>query len=265
MEDIKQECIAIIKKHTGKKHVRIVDRGNSAIMLSLVVAKSLGYKKVMVADEGRWLTHPQYPEKLGMEVIELKTDDALLDPKTLVKDAVLIYNCMGGYFVEEPVEEIYKEAKKKNVFVINDTSVLPDKKLTSNADIIIGSFGRWKVVDNHYGGFVAADNEGWLHADIGKDIEPREMDWKTFSEKLKEADNRLKWLYKECKRLKEGLKGHDVAYRDSNSLVVVVRYKDENEKQEIIEYAAKEGYEITECPREIRINSNAISIEVKRR
>jgi len=39
----------------------------------------------------------------------------------------------------------------------------------------------------------------------------------------------------------------------------------ENEREEIIDYCNKHGYEYTQCPRYIRVLDSAISIEVKRK
>ncbi|MBI4141867.1 hypothetical protein HY484_03010, partial [Candidatus Woesearchaeota archaeon] len=43
-----------------------------------------------------------------------------------------------------------------------------------------------------------------------------------------------------------------------------VKFNNEQEKQQLIDYCNKNKYEYTLCPRYIRVMDNAISIEVKK-
>ena len=45
---------------------------------------------------------------------------------------------------------------------------------------------------------------------------------------------------------------------------VVVRFEDEEEKEQLINYCEEKGFEYVECPKYIRIEEDAISIELKR-
>jgi len=47
-------------------------------------------------------------------------------------------------------------------------------------------------------------------------------------------------------------------------LVILVSFTTDNEKEKIIDFCQKNKLEWTECPRYIRLNEKAISIEVKR-
>ena len=46
--------------------------------------------------------------------------------------------------------------------------------------------------------------------------------------------------------------------------VVVIKFTTEEEKEKIINYCGNHNLEWTECPRYIRLNKPAISIEIKR-
>lgn len=59
------------------------------------------------------------------------------------------------------------------------------------------------------------------------------------------------------------LKEYDIAYPQEAGFVVAVKYKDEEEKSKIIYYCTQNSLPFTECPRYIRLNQPAISIEVK--
>ena len=67
----------ILKIMTGKKYVKLVNRGNSAIKLALKIAKAKGFSQVYIPDQGGWLTYRQFPKKMGFNVIEIKTVDKL--------------------------------------------------------------------------------------------------------------------------------------------------------------------------------------------
>ena len=67
-----------ILKLTNKKNMVFVKRGNEAIKQSLKIAYDLGKRKLLLCDQGGWLTYSQFGEKIGFAVITLKTDDGVL-------------------------------------------------------------------------------------------------------------------------------------------------------------------------------------------
>ena len=66
------------------------------------------------------------------------------------------------------------------------------------------------------------------------------------------------------KKIKNDLKEFDVIHRESKGINVIVKFKDDEEKEKIINCCKTNSYEYTVCPRYIRVNENAVSIEVKR-
>ena len=238
---------------TGKKYVKLVNRGNSAIKIALKLAKDKGFSQVYIPDQGGWLTYRQFPKKMGFNVIEIKTDSGLIDAKGL--KGVLLYQSLAGYFAEQDIKAIRKSFSG---LIILDVCNLGDKT-DFNADILVGSFGKDKVVDLGYGGFIATDFDIDVNG-YGFD-ESREEE---LVEKLYLAKKRLKYLHHKNKKVKKELKGFDIVHRDKKGLNVIVRFNNEEEKEKIIDYCDKKSYEWTLCPRYIRVNENAISIELKR-
>ena len=79
-----------------------------------------------------------------------------------------------------------------------------------------------------------------------------------------DLEKRLFLLKKLTEKIKKDLGKFDIIHKDKKGINVVVKFKDENEKKKIVDYCRDNDYEYTECPRYIRVNCNAISIEVKR-
>ena len=146
----KQQIIIKLKELTSHKYVEILTKGNSAIWSALQVAE----KEVLIPEEGGWLTYPQYPKKLGLELSEVKCNNVILDLEDLKEKSktadVLLYENPGGYHAEQPLKDIYSICQKNNCLVILDVSGSIGTKLCKGkyADIVIGSFGRWKPIDN---------------------------------------------------------------------------------------------------------------------
>src|SRR3989338_8203460 len=99
METAKQECINELKELTGKKFVLLTQRGNASIQLALKLAKGKGFDKLLIQDQGGWITYKQYAEKLKFSIHELKTDHGLVNEKELekIKNSVLLINSLPAY------------------------------------------------------------------------------------------------------------------------------------------------------------------------
>ncbi len=243
----------MFKKLINKKNIYFLSRGNKAIKF---ISKEFKDKTFLIQDQGGWITYYQYPKK----IIKLKTDYGIVDLNDLKKkvnsNSVLLINSLTGYFAEQPMKEIYNICKKKKCLVINDVSGSLGLEIAKVGDIIFGSFGKWKTVDSGYGGFIASDNELGVEEDF-------EGDYNKLNRKLKNIKERWKEFDKLNKKVKGELKEFDIIHKDKRGINVIVKFHDN--KEEIIKYWNKNNYEYTLCPRYIRVNCGAVSIELKRK
>lgn len=281
-QSLMEEILALIREYTRHNNIFLTSRGNAAIWVALKTVSLLSNRKtVLVPDQGGWLAYLKYPKKIGFEIEKVKTDYGIIDLTDLEQKsknaAALIYENPAGYCAEQPFHEIYDICKRNGCFVIMDISGCISDEIMYNsdsADFFVCSFGRWKVVNSGYGGIISVrDNKqiGALKSVIDKERADN-MKVYAFDEKnkekvlecLKRTPERLRNLYKEIGKVKYELDGFDVFHKDKMGIVVVVKYENEDIKQQLIDYCNRNGYEYTECPRYIRMNENAISVEVKR-
>ena len=268
---MKEKILELLKQYSGHEFIELTSRGNTAIMAALQCCRRLSPKsKVLIPDQGGWLTYEEYGKKLGMEVVKLKTDKGLInveDLKTKVDDAgCLIYHNPGGYFVEQPISEIYKICKGKCLVILDVCGCISDTNYGEYCDLSVCSFGRWKPINVGYGGFISVKEQ--KHFDISKEIlETQNFDTTNYPkllEKLEHVKERFNLFYEKCSKIKQELKQFNVLHRESKGINVVVAFKDDEEKEKLIKYCNENNYEYTICPRYIRVNENAVSIEVKR-
>ena len=244
----------ILQSITRKKYIYIVERGNTAID---IVAKK--FSKILIPEEGGWIHYKKISEHT------VKCNEAVLNIEDLQNKAkdfdALLYHQPGGYFAEQPKKEIYEICKQNNCTVIMDIAGSIGTNLVNGkyADIIIGSFGKWKLVDVGKGGFIATDEE--LNVKEFEDKETLEL----IEKKLQELPQRIKYLQDIKNKVVEDLKDYNIVKRHDKGIVIIIKYEDEQEKSDIETYCQKNDLEWTECPRYIRINEKAISIEIKRK
>lgn len=261
-----EEATGILKKLTGKKYIRLVSRGNEAILWALEIAAALGKKNVLIQDQGGWLTYLDYPPKFGMGIIKIKTVNGLIDPDDLEekcsKDSVLLINSMPGYFVCDDMKSLHRECLDKGVLVINDASGSIGTDAAKYGEIIIGSFGKWKPVEVGDGGFIASD-EKWFQEQKNHTMNTASL--KKLAEALKGLKRRISYLTSLNSKVRKDLSGHDIVHRAGEGFNVAVKFSDENEKAELMKYCKENSLECTICPRYIRLNEPAVCIEIKRK
>jgi len=267
----KSEVILTLQRLTNHGHIELTTRGDAAITAALsIIPKD---KIVLIPEEGGWLSYPKITKKLGLKVVEVKCDDARIDLKDLQQKlqehscGALLYQNPGGYFAEQPMREIYPLCKKNNCLVVMDVSGSIGTKLCDGdyADILVGSFGEWKLVEAKAGGFISCKDAA-LFEKIKKNtiiLEDQEI-VNRISEKIKELPERIAFLTQKRKKIMEDLKESDIVHKKDIGFVVIVKYRDQTEKENLIKYCNDNNLPWTECPRYIRLNKPAISIEIKR-
>jgi hypothetical protein len=266
---MKKDCEQKLKKLTNKKEIFFTNRGNTSILLALKLAKSLGKTKAFIQDQGGWITYDQYLKKLKFDFDYLESDYGLLTLTTIKKhvdsDSVLLINSMAGYIAQhENIDRISEICKEKGCLLVNDVSASIGTKYAKYGDIIIGSFGRWKPINNEYGGFISYNEieyTNFFNDNFDKELKPF---YSELNEKLNGLDKRLKEYQKIRKKILTQLSQYDVIHRNNEGINVVVKFNSEKEKLDIVNYCKLYNYEFTLCPRYIRVMDDAVSIEIKR-
>ena len=260
----------LVKKYVNKKHVVLVKRGNDAIKQSLKLAYSLGKRKLLLCDQGGWMSYPDFGEKIGFEIIILKTEDGVLTLQELHKhlssECALLINSLAGYAAPQHMGLIEKLCQSKKAFLISDATGSIGTVHAHLGDVIFAAFGNDKPLKINFGkaGFVCFDKDSFLDHFQPYPFSEKELtEIKTALEKLPE---RLKFLQqKRIQILKDfAAMGKKVLFPTAYGINVIVPFDSEQEKKEIISYCENKKLEYTLCPREIRVLRNAVSIEVKR-
>ncbi len=254
--------IETLQKLTGHNFVKIVDRGNTAIS----AAVSLVNGSILIPQEGGWLSY----KKIN-GVVEVMCRDAVIDLTDLEEKlkvggvGCLLYQNPGGYFAEQLMQKIYAVCRKYNCLVVLDVSGSLGTEMCDGkyANVIVGSFGKWKLVEAHGGGFISCKDKE-LFEKINVDEFTDEETLLKIEECLNDLSNRIMFLRSKVERAKSDLKEFEIVHKEDNGFVVVVKFSNGSEKEKIINYCQENGLEWTECPRYIRLLDKAISIEVKR-
>ena len=270
---VKNKIVRQLKKLVGHDYVAVVKRGNSAINSALAAVDK--NKKVLIPAEGGWLHYTTAPKMLGLDVVEVSCQDAKLDLQDLRNKLLtgafgaLLYQNPGGYFAEQEVKRIKELCSQFGCLVILDVSGSLGTTLCTSefSDLIVGSFGKWKLVEARVGGFIStSDKKLWDKLSAGLDLLEDDVSLLKINQKLDQLPARIQFLQNICERIVTDLKSQNLSiiHPLDMGLVVLVRFVTDYEKEKIITYCQLHKYEWTECPRYIRLNEKAISIEVKR-
>ncbi len=268
---MKNKILRKITELTNHNHVKLTSKGNMSIFFATYLAKKTNSKTYfLIPDQGGWLTYKKYPNMFKFTTKEIKTDRGIIDLEELKilapKSSAIIYANPAGYFAEQPMKEIYEICKEAGCLVILDASGALGKKEWCNgeyADFIIGSFSKWKPVNVGSGGFISS-KESFIDNDIFSIHKDCDNKYEIIYEKLIQAGERIEKFIKIAEKIKTDLKNFNVLHREKQGLNVVIAYDSESEKAKITQYCIDNNYEYTECPRYIRVEEKAISIEVKR-
>jgi len=251
-----------------QKRVWLTSRGNQSILQALMIARSMGAEEVLIPDQGGWLTYKTIPGLLGMKTRMIKTDDAQIDPSTIKcssKDVLLLAS-LAGYFIPLDMDKITEIAHKNGSLVIDDISGSIGRAVSTKPDITICSFGRWKPLNLENGGMVALSDNicNEIDIDVYKSLDRFNGDTNELSRLIEGVEAKQERYRVIASGIKKDLnKKYDIVHGDEDGINIIIRCQGD-EKKEIILYCQDNGYEYTECPRYIRMNSEGISIEVKR-
>ncbi len=261
----------LLKKLTHHPFLEIVLRGNSAITSALSIFPP--GSTILIPEEGGWIHYKKAPQQLGLKIVEIKCDEAKINLADLrekinsVQPAALLYQNPGGYFAQQPMKEIYELCRKNKCVVIMDVSGSIGTPLCDGkyADMLVGSFGKDKLINAGAGGFISSrDEKIWKKVKSNITILDDQSSLQKIYQQLLLLPERLDYLQRIKKKIIKELSEFSVLHPHDIGFVAVIKYGDEAEKHRIIEYCTKHKFPYTECPRYIRLNKLAISIEVKK-
>jgi dTDP-4-amino-4,6-dideoxygalactose transaminase len=262
-----QSAKSALSKLSNKNHIHFFDSGDDAIMFILKHLRESGHNRILVPDMGGWFSYKKFPARLGMDIYEIKTSDALIDifdlKNNIKRGSIVLINSMGGYFVSEPMDVIEKICSDIGAILINDISASIGTENAMYGDYCIGSFGEYKPLEVGIGGFIGT-----------KDI----LDTKETSESTFDNEQNIKKLYTEIsglnrklafwntirKTILDDLQEFSIIHSNSSGINVVVAFETDEDLEKLINYCLKHDYQYKVCPNYIKVNRKAVSIEVKR-
>lgn len=246
-KQMKEKCLKLLRDYTKHETVKFTSLGDTAIFGALSIAKQHGYTDVIIPDQGGWLSYQTFPLLLDMHVITVKTNYGLLLREELKKytHAALLFSSYAGYAAAQDLTMIGEVAKQNDFLVIEDASGTVSHKQLCNgqvSDIIVGSFGRWKIVNMGYGGFLSLKQKILTQAvkdsDILSLIKTIHIDYDQLYTKLQQAPARLDFLRKKTDELKALCKREkfQLIHGDVEGIAIFVKFKTEKEKQKILAF-----------------------------
>ncbi|MFC1696802.1 DegT/DnrJ/EryC1/StrS family aminotransferase [Nanoarchaeota archaeon] len=255
-----------------------VKSGNAAIKIALKIVKKLGIQNIILADQGGWITYKQFAQKIKLNIIEIKTDYGVIIPEELKRSinsipndqkSALLIHVMAGYHAVQPTFDIQDICSNNNIIFILDTT----GKLLGNqgfGDIEVASYGKGKLVNLGYGGSIRTKDE-WLGL-VKEEIEKNKFDElreEELNKKIHQIEDRYEMFQTVRKKIINDLKDYNIIHKDMEGINVIIKFssekdKQEKEKQELINYCKNNNYEYVICPKNIKVLTDAISIEVKR-
>ncbi|MBI2102392.1 aminotransferase class I/II-fold pyridoxal phosphate-dependent enzyme [Candidatus Woesearchaeota archaeon] len=265
LENIK----SILRQRTNHQFITITTRGDAAIKAALsLLSKD---KTLLIPKEGGWLSYPKIPREKKIPFQNVRCHDAKIDLLDLQEKlnsgtcSAFLYQNPGGYFAEQPMREIYDLCKKHGCLVIMDVSGAIGTPLCDGnfADIIVCSFGEWKLVEAGKGGFISCkDEQLYGRLDLVDFTDPVILS--AIKDNLSRLDQKIRQLTAKKETIIHDLAELDILHRNDCGFVVVITFSTPEEKEKIINYCQQNSFEWTECPRYIRVQRPAISIEIKR-
>jgi hypothetical protein len=255
-KDYFDKCILKLKELTGKKYIFITKRGNDSIKKVLKYAQN-NFDEIYYPDQGGWITYKQYSEKFNFKINIIETNLSLI-PDNLIfnSNSIVIYNSMPAYAFLTNLSE--NNFKNSNNLIINDATGSLGTIYGKQGDFILGSFGRWKPINLGVGGFIATNLEDFNVDHV------MDLDFQKLLFKLNDLSNRLKFIKKIRDKVLKDLLNFEVIYPNLEGLNVIVKFNNLEEKEKLINYCLENSLEYTLCPKDIRVNIDAISIEIKR-
>ena len=268
---MKDQVLKELRQLTKHEHVAVINRGNAGVFLSILQATG----PILGPKEGGWITYESIAQSLGKEYIHVETaaakidlDDLKVKVESAGKGSLFIYHSNAAYSVAQDTKAIYDVCHAAGVLVAMDASGAIGTELCNghHADILFASFGRWKLIENKEGAMVSvADKVRFKNMKPLLQAVSFEGDFAQLLQRINELPKRIEFLLAQSQQVIKGLQKHKILNKDEKyPFVVIVPFENEIDRLKIAAFCTKNKLEYTQCPREIRVMQDAISIEVKR-
>ena len=269
--EFEKDCENKISALTNGKYSKITSSGNNSIFIALSSIKG----SIIIPDQGGWHGFKQIAKFLNKDIITLKTDLGMINPKEMddldiPDNSALIFTSFAGYAGEQDIKSISKYCKNNGIATIEDASAgIGDKNnILGNcdySDIVIASTGQPKIINVGSGGFITTNDETLfektsLSLKLSKTNEIicsgiyAELD--NVHENLELALNATNYLKKHIPNtIHENKRGVNLIIHQDNP-------KEKTWELKKILPINKSGF-INACPNYNRVKAKAISIEIK--
>ncbi|RMF06869.1 hypothetical protein D6764_01240, partial [Candidatus Woesearchaeota archaeon] len=272
LHDSVSEKLSALVSDSSPKRAVFASRGSSAIRIALRAVKKLGKRRVLIPDQGGWLTYEKDIINERLEPVTLKTRDGFFSPSDLKNysfDAALL-NSMPGYAVLLPMKDIAGFCRENNILLINDVSGSVGREEAKFGDIAVGSFGRWKPLSitsekGASGGFLAFSQE-LDKALFESGFEPSAGLLSSLEKAISGLPGKISFWNSLRKKVVLELQqeGFSPLFSDSEGINVVVPFSSTQERDALVSFCEKRDLPFEFCPRRIRVLRDAVSIELKR-
>jgi len=255
-----------LQEYSGRRHVLLTKRGNQSILAALRFAKNQGITTVYIPQSGGWMTYEPFVKRLKLQLQKIPTENEqiLTENLELQPNSAVLLHSLGGYHKTIDTQKIRELADKSDALFIEDVCGTFGSR-NCFGHIVVGSFGNAKPINLGKGGFIATNDENanlFFKKNFSNEL--TEQDELDLFQKLNSATKRYSFLFRKRDEILQKIPAQFKPICDENALVIIVPYKNDVDKNEIISFCDSQNLEYTNCPRYIRHNKTAISIEIKR-
>ena len=269
--NFENQCEEKIKILTNAEDVKLTSSGNNSIFVALSFIKG----DIIIPDQGGWHGFKQIAKFLGKEIVTLKTDLGLINPKNIDEldisdNSALIFTSFAGYAADQDIKSISRYCKNNGITTIEDASagIGDEKELLGNcknSDIVIASTGQPKIINVGSGGFIATNDENiFKESSLPLKLsKTNEIIASGIYEEINSVKENLQRTLNATDYLKKHIDNTIHAKKRGVNLII----KDDDAKQKTWELKKqlpidKSGF-INKCPNYNRVKTKAISIEIK--
>ena len=269
--DFENKCLEKIKSLTGHEYGRITSSGNNSIFIALSSIEG----DVIIPDQGGWHGFKQIAKFLNKNIVNLKTDLGIINPKELDdieinEGSALIYTSFAGYSGEQNTKEISKYCKNNGITTIEDASAgIGDvKNRLGNgkfSDIILASTGSPKMINVGSGGFISSQNsEIFEKSKLPQKLsKTNEIIASGICSELNFVEDNLQLTLNATKHLKKHIP--NTIHANKRGVNVIIPHDNAKEISWNLKKSLpidKSGF-ITKCPNYNRVKQKAVAIEIK--